>query len=485
MVEDLGDNATAAEDSSVSLQVSIRGLVKSFPIFCMLTDYVIAVMFQIISKNQVSKGSMLSRIRSLITQEETSKRKGRHQRSSSCPVELEKTSYKEKYSVVCLLDPPPEKACDCAIQKPMQLENMRKDSSKLMFSFMKSVSFHSRRSRGRKASMSRKHKNKMECGHYAKGEDDRSQVGNEVPGFNSHSVTPTDLSSDDDVGKHMLIKRAECAEKKERESSKLILDRFKNLKQKLRYALEESRKERHRIVMDAVLHKVPRGHSSLKDIEKGSTFAHCNSSFTKSEMKSIRRTSSVNESLDRCNRSHDSCFYREEKHHISDRSSFRSSRSPSPARTSPIGLARILSMPDLSYYNSFKLEDSPEHGSSYTLERNTSTNNLYIGISKSNEQKSLDIPLGSENQGHNSDSRSTIFLDVSESFDDFGSLKTRENSSSIENTIKSTSSVVSDIDKPIPVPLSDMNSTSGAAGLSAAKGILFKAIYVDYRIILL
>ncbi|KAH0737021.1 hypothetical protein KY290_035726 [Solanum tuberosum] len=486
VVEDLGDNATATENSPIVLKTK--------------------------EPNQVSKSSMLSRIRSLITQEERSKRKGRHRRSSSCPIQLERTNSIQhldladlqsshenpindktlehsNYSVASLLDPPTKKIRERAVQEPMELENMRNESSKLMLGFIKSISFPSRRSRGRKAVRSRKHKNKMECGHHVKGEDDQSQVGSELSGsagFNSHSVTSTDLSSDDDAGKYVLIRRAESfdnasacsprAEKKDRESSKLILNRFKNLKQKIRYALEESRKERRRIVMDAVLHKVPHGHRSSKAIEKGSTFAHNNSPFTKSEMKSFRRTLSVNESLHKHNRLLDSSFYREEKHHISDRSSFRTSRSPSPARSSPIGLDRILSMPDLTYYNSFKFDDSPERGSSYTLDRPTSSSNLYVGISKSNEQKSLDIPLGSENhteEGYNSDSKSTIFLDVSESFDDFGGLRTRENSSSVENIIEGTSSVVSNLDKPIPVPLPDMifqNATSGATGLSAAKG---------------
>ncbi|KAK4730629.1 hypothetical protein R3W88_023617 [Solanum pinnatisectum] len=486
VVEDLGNNATATENSSIVSRTK--------------------------EPNQVSKSSMLSRIRSLITQEETSKRKGRHRRSSSCPIQLERTNsiqhlyladlqsshenpindktlersnYKEKYSVASLLDPPTKKLRERAVQEPMELENMRNDSSKLMLGFIKSISFPSRRSRGRKAVRSRKHKNKMECGHHAKGEDDQSQIGSEVSGsagFNSHSVTSTDLSSDDDVGKHVLAESFDNssassprAEKKDRESSKLILNRFKNLKQKIRYALEESRKERRRIVMDAVLHKVPHGHRSPKDIEKGSTFSHCNSPFTKSEMKSFRRT----ESLHKHNRLLDSSFYREEKHHISDRSSFRTSRSPSPARSSHIGLDRILSMPDLTYYNSFKFEDFPERGSLYTLDRATSSSNLYVGISKS-----LDIPLGSENhteEGYNSDSKSTIFLDVSESFDDFGGLRTRENSSSVENIIEGTSSVVSNIDKPIPVPLPDMIATSGATGLSEAKGAEEDAVNTDKK----
>ncbi|KAK4348537.1 hypothetical protein RND71_031292 [Anisodus tanguticus] len=198
-------------------------------------------------------------------------------------------------------------------------------------------------------------------------------------------------------------------------------------------------------------------------------------------MKSFRRTSSVNESLDRYNRLLDSCFYREEKHHVSDRSSFRASRSPSPARNSPIGLERILSMPDLRYYSSFKLEDSPEPGCSYTLDRAPSSNNLYVGISKSNEQKSLDIQT---EEGYNSDSKVTIFLDVNENLDDFGGLKTGANSSSVENIIEGTSSVVPKLDISIPIPLPDMvfqNSTSGTAGLSAAKGSEEDAVNTDKK----
>ncbi|KAJ8537802.1 hypothetical protein K7X08_014342 [Anisodus acutangulus] len=138
-------------------------------------------------------------------------------------------------------------------------------------------------------------------------------------------------------------------------------------------------------------------------------------------------------------------------------------------------------MPDLRYYSSFKLEDSPEPGCSYTLDRAPSSNNLYVGISKSNEQKSLDIQT---EEGYNSDSKVTIFLDVNENLDDFGGLKTGANSSSVENIIEGTSSVVPKLDKSIPIPLPDMvfqNSTSGTAGLSAAKGSEEDAVNTDKK----
>ncbi|XP_059306961.1 uncharacterized protein LOC132058494 [Lycium ferocissimum] len=515
VVEDLGDNAASTD--SADIQERIEGKAENPQ-----------TLKKTIEPAQASKSSMLSRIRSLITHEETSKRKGRHRRSSSCPIQLERTnsihhladlqsSYQiplndkslehPNYKVVSLLEPPPKQICERTenglIQEPVKLDNMKKDSyslnqqncstqaSKLMLGFIKTVSFPSRGSGGRKLNRARNYKKNLDYGYYAK-EENESQVDS-AEQLNSHSVTSTDLSSDDDVGKHMLgrAQSFDNAVKKHRES-KLILNRFKNLKQKIRHALEESRKERRRIIMDAVLHKVPHGHRSSKDIEEqsangrvkyfpGNTFAHCNSPFTKSEMKSFRRTSSVNESLDRYNRLLDSCFYREEKNHVSDRLSFRASRSPSPARNSPIGLERILSMPDLRYYSSFKLEDSPEPGCSYTLDRAPSSNNLYVGISKSNEQKSLDIQT---EEGYNSDSKGTIFLDVNETLDDFGSLKIGDNSSSVENIIEGTSSVISELDKPIPILLSDrsfQNATSGADGLSADKGAEEAAVSTDRK----
>ncbi|KAJ8537801.1 hypothetical protein K7X08_014341 [Anisodus acutangulus] len=124
------------------------------------------------------------------------------------------------------------------IQERVEGKAENSPASKLMLGFIKTVSFPSCGSRARKSVRPRNHKKNLECG----GEDE-SQVDS-AEQLNSHSETLTDLSSDDDVGKHML-RRAESfdnAEKRHRES-KLILNRFKNLKQKIQHALEESRKE--------------------------------------------------------------------------------------------------------------------------------------------------------------------------------------------------------------------------------------------------
>ncbi|KAK4348536.1 hypothetical protein RND71_031291 [Anisodus tanguticus] len=229
VVEDLGDNAAATDSGDI--QERVEGKAENSPLTMSST-----VTFQTGAKTiepaQVSKSSMLPRIRSLITHEETSKRKGRHRRSSSCPIQLERTNSIHHLDLADL---------QSSHQIPLHdksLEHPNYKASKLMIGFIKTVSFPSRGSRARKSVRPRNHKKNLECG----GEDE-SQVDS-AEQLNSHSETSTDLSSDDDVGKHML-RRAESfdnAEKRHRES-KLILNRFKNLKQKIQHALEESRKE--------------------------------------------------------------------------------------------------------------------------------------------------------------------------------------------------------------------------------------------------
>ncbi|XP_060174529.1 uncharacterized protein LOC132605387 [Lycium barbarum] len=287
----------------------------------------------------------------------------------------------------------------------------------------------------------------------------------------SHLVTSTNLSSEEEVAKGVPTRlesfdnapASSPGGKHKRHDSKLVLARFRNLKDKITHALKESRKEKRRIIMDAVLHKVP------KDVKKGSnllekpmpdghnrnfpesTFntAHLHSPFSKSQMKSFKRTSSLNDSLDRYNRLLESCFSRDEKQQNFERSSSRVSKSPSPARTRPIVLERILSLPDLRHYPSFRIEDAPEANYSETVDTAASTassNNLNLGANRSDEQKSVDIPLVSENKTQqDSSSDSEIpedFLDISQTSNDFGDLNTEENSVPV--------------DKPVPVTLPDM-----------------------------
>ncbi|XP_009804297.1 protein TRM32-like isoform X2 [Nicotiana sylvestris] len=310
------------------------------------------------------------------------------------------------------------------------------------------------------------------------------------------SVTSTNLDSEDEVAKGVPIRLdssdniplSSPVAKQNRHQSKLVLERFKNLRKKIRHMLKESSKEKRRIVMDAVLHKVPHDRSSSNDVKQGTNLlekptadgndtGHYSSPFSKSQMKCFSRTSSLNESVDRYNRLLESCFSREEKQHSSEMSSLRASRSPSPARSRPIVLDRILSLPDLRNYPSFRIEDTPE--ASYSETQDTaasaeSSNNLKL--------KSLDfIPLGSEKQtkqDFSSDSKiPEEFVDVNETSNDL-----EENFFSVECNTEDTSSPNSKLDKPIPIPLPDMKfqeANTVPEELSATEDISENALDTD------
>ncbi|KAK4725006.1 hypothetical protein R3W88_027785 [Solanum pinnatisectum] len=359
----------------------------------------------------------------------------------------------------------------------------------------KSVSFPSRLSHEKIAARSSNDKRSQ----------DKSQIRGELLGsagfesaekLNRHLVT----RNEEEVAKGVLTRlesfdklppSSPAALKHKRHNSKLVLARFRNLKEKITHALKESRKEKHRIVMDAVLHKVPHGRRSSKNVkldgsdgsfsESTGNTSRCHSPFSKSPMKYFKRTSSLNDSLDSYSRLLETCFSRDEKQNSSERSSLRASRSPSPARSRPIVLERILSLPDLRHYPSFRIEDTPEASYSETLDTAASTassSNLYLGATRSNEQKSLDIPLGSEKktqQDSCSDSKiPENFLDVSKNSDDIGGLKTEESSFPVEYNMDDNSSTNSTLDEPISTTLPDMiiqEASTIPADLSATEGI--------------
>ncbi|KAJ8570713.1 hypothetical protein K7X08_037685 [Anisodus acutangulus] len=290
--------------------------------------------------------------------------------------------------------------------------------------------------------------------------------------LNSHLVTSSNWCSKEEVAK--CVPASSPGAKHKRHDSKLVLARFRNLKDKITHALKESRKEKRRIMMDAVFHKVP------KDVKKGTNLpekpiadgndgyfpestcntAHHHSSFSKSQTKSFKRTSSLIDSLDSYNRLLESCSSKDEKQQSSESSSLRACRSPSPARSRTIVLERILSLPDLRHYPSFRTEDAPESSYSETVDTAASSNNLNLGANRSDEQKSLDIPLGSEKkiqQDSSSDSNTPEdLLDVSKNSDDFDAFKIEKNYFPVENDMEEDASPKSTLDKLIPTTSPDM-----------------------------
>ncbi|KAK3001962.1 hypothetical protein RJ639_020921 [Escallonia herrerae] len=300
------------------------------------------------------------------------------------------------------------------------LLNHRAQNSKI--GLTKSVSFPMAGSAGKRTVMPRTFKSKPggEC--YA-AKEEQLQVGNRacIPPESEFTQTaghslPLIAGCNEEGNIKQILPRPASPENpyrgspgglKNRRDNKRVIKRFKNLRQKIKDAIRESRKERHRIVMDAVFDKIPYGRRSFKDVEEdivskkrgkyspGSSFGSDQfSAIGKGGRPCIRRTSSFNESLDTYNRLYESSFNRDAKYHIFQRLKLRSEETPSPVET-PMSIGRIRSLPDLRSYFLLQSEDSP--GSSGTPSRIMVGGNVRRGRSKFDEIKAPCFSLGSEN----------------------------------------------------------------------------------------
>ncbi len=209
---------------------------------------------------------------------------------------------------------------------------------------------------------------------------------------------------------HQLKNRSEIRE------NQVVVKRFKDLRQKIKHVIKESRKERHRITMDAILHKIPHGcefseerkkeiFNQLKDpamnregkYSPGSSYDSV-ASLSRGQTRHMRRTSSFNESMDRYCQLYETSFNREAKYRTSERSKLRKKEASSPPGNSPKSLARVLSLPNLTSCT-YRSEDSSECFSSGIINRNVADVSVSIGSSFV-EHKSLDLPIDSENRLH-------------------------------------------------------------------------------------
>lgn len=158
------------------------------------------------------------------------------------------------------------------------------------------------------------------------------------------------------------------------------IKRFTDLKQKIKHVIEDSKKERRRISMDAILHKVPHGQtlsdqeleeidSQLEDTVNSigtksdarsgfETASYLTPSIKQKQGRHMRRTSSLNESMDRYCQLYENSFNQEAKQQSSDSLKVRTTEAGSPINTVPKNLGRILSMPDLKSYICHSQESS-------------------------------------------------------------------------------------------------------------------------------
>ncbi|KAK2657876.1 hypothetical protein Ddye_010928 [Dipteronia dyeriana] len=150
-----------------------------------------------------------------------------------------------------------------------------------------------------------------------------------------------------------------------------VIKRFKDLKKKITHALKESKNEKRRITMDAVLHKIPRRQVFSPDLKK-KILDQFNDPFIKSDggrkpgssnendhatligktrQNRLTRESSLSDSLDRYRQLYESSFSGEAKQQTSERLKLRKEDTALPSRTATKSLGRIFSLPEIkSYY---------------------------------------------------------------------------------------------------------------------------------------
>ncbi|KAI5325622.1 hypothetical protein L3X38_034696 [Prunus dulcis] len=197
--------------------------------------------------------------------------------------------------------------------------------------------------------------------------------------------------------------------------NEMAIKRFKDLRHKIKHVIKESRKERHMITMDALLHKIPHGQKLTKELEQeidnhskdlamsiedkdspGSSYEsdHSVSSLKKKKQRHMRRASSLNASLDRYCQLYETSCSREAKGHTSERLKLRKERVDSPLQPVLKTLGRIFSLPEIKSYK-YQSEESSDVFSSGAPTR-FAVDDRASRRSSFDEQNNLDIPIGSE-----------------------------------------------------------------------------------------
>lgn len=194
--------------------------------------------------------------------------------------------------------------------------------------------------------------------------------------------------------------------------NQVVVKSFKDIRQKIKHLIKENRKERHRIAMDAILHKIPHGREFYKEWKEiahqlkhpamnregrdSPGIYYSSPSLGKGHTHHMRRTSSLKESMERYSQLYQTSFNREAKYRSSERPILRKEEASFPSFSAPKSLARVRSLPILQAYI-YQGEDSSDPFSSGRIISNTADVTESIEHSFV-EQKSLDLPTDSENQ---------------------------------------------------------------------------------------
>ncbi|CAK8570511.1 unnamed protein product [Lathyrus sativus] len=137
--------------------------------------------------------------------------------------------------------------------------------------------------------------------------------------------------------------------------NKVKNNNFKDLRKKIKHIIEESKNEKLRITMDAVVDKIPRGNKFSKNVRK--LMNHEKFKQQNKRQLSGMRTSSLKESVNRYTQLYDTCFHnevvtnKEEKQPKTESLKLKTDEKSSVLKT-PKSFKRFLSLPNLkSYFN--------------------------------------------------------------------------------------------------------------------------------------
>lgn len=155
---------------------------------------------------------------------------------------------------------------------------------------------------------------------------------------------------------------------------------FRDLRKKIKHIIEESKNEKYRITMDAILDKIPRGNRFSKsskrlihDQSKDPTMNEgegnesatggygsrlSSQSFNKRQPPSNMRTSSLKDSVGRYSQLYETCFHSEAKYPKTESLKLRNEERSSILKT-PKSFRRFLSLPNLKSYFSQQSEEQP------------------------------------------------------------------------------------------------------------------------------
>ncbi|KAF6171897.1 hypothetical protein GIB67_011794 [Kingdonia uniflora] len=194
---------------------------------------------------------------------------------------------------------------------------------------------------------------------------------------------------------------------------------LKEIRKRIKHAIKESKKEKNRISMDAIFHKIPYGHRLSKDAKresidqwkesalerdcKESPRSSFESDFSlstpsKGSFQHMKRTGSLNESLERYSQLFEFTFSRDAKQDLSGRSKLANEDGDMPfaRRSKPLG--RIHSLPDLESYTSLQNEVSSNAPCSSTPTRGLVDIDTHFTILGSGEQNLDGLAVSTENK---------------------------------------------------------------------------------------